>query len=59
MFHVYEADMNKGAILRFKNVENYKEMNAINALITQIYKNTNNINEVKQSIMNNFNLTEN
>ena len=58
MFHVYEADINKGAILRFKHVENYKEMNAINALITQIYKNTNNINAVKQSITNNFNLTE-
>tara|TARA_B110000879_G_C11182879_1_gene519469 strand:- start:7 stop:5559 length:5553 start_codon:yes stop_codon:yes gene_type:complete len=58
MFHVYEADMNKGAILRFKHVENYKEMNAINALITQIYKNTNNINDVKQSIISNFHLSE-
>ena len=58
MFHVYEADINKGAILRFKNVENYKEMNAMNALITQIYKTTNDLAQVKKAIMENFVLTD-
>ena len=58
MFHVYNSDMNKGAILRFTRVENYKEMNAINSIITQIYKNTNDLNLVKNSIMENFLLTE-
>jgi hypothetical protein len=58
MFHVYEADINKGAILRFKNVENYKEMNAMNALITQIYKTTNDLSQVKKAIMENFVLTD-
>jgi len=58
MFHVYEADINKGAILRFKNVENYKEMNAMNALITQIYKTTNDLTQVKKAIMENFILTD-
>lgn len=58
MFHVYEADINKGAILRFKNVENYKEMNAMNALITQIYKTTNDLTQVKKAIMENFVLTD-
>jgi len=58
MFHIYEADINKGAILRFKNVDNYKEMTAMNALITQIYKTTNDLDQVKQSIMNNFEMTE-
>ncbi len=58
VFHVYEADINKGAILRFKNVENYKEMNAMNALITQIYKTTNDLSQVKKAIMENFVLTD-
>ena len=58
MFHVYEADINKGAILRFKNVENYKEMNAMNALITQIYKTTNDLTQVKKAIIENFVLTD-
>ena len=58
MFHIYEADINKGAILRFNRVENYKEMNAMNALITQVYKTTNDLRQVKQSIMENFTITE-
>ncbi len=58
VFHVYEADINKGAILRFKNVENYKEMNAMNALITQIYKTTNDLTLVKKAIMENFVLSD-
>ena len=58
MFHVYEPNVNKGAMLRFTRVENYKEMNAINSVITQIYKNTNDLNMVKISIMENFSLTD-
>jgi len=58
MFHVYEPNINKGAMLRFTRVENYKEMNAINSMITQIYKNTNDLNLVKISIMENFSFTE-
>jgi len=54
MFHVYETDINKGAILRYKRVENYKEMNAMNALITQIYKNTNDLQAVNRAVVENF-----
>ena len=58
MFHVYEPDIKKGAILRYKRVENYTEMDAMNALITQIYKNTNSIVDIKKAIVDNFSLTE-
>ena len=57
MFHVYEPNINKGAMLRFTRVENYKEMTAINSMITQIYKNTNDWGVVNKNIMENFSLT--
>jgi len=57
MFHVYEPNINKGAILRFTRVENYKEMTAINSMITQIYKNTNDWGTVNKYIMENFSFT--
>ncbi len=57
MFHVYQPNINKGAILRFTRVENYKEMTAINSMITQIYKNTNDWGTVKKYIMDNFSFT--
>ena len=58
IFHIYKADVNKGAILRYKRVENYKEMNAVNSVITYVYKSTNDLNEVKKALSNNFSYTE-
>ena len=44
-------------MLLFTRVENYKEMTAINSMITQIYKNTNDWGVVNKNIMENFSLT--
>jgi len=46
------------AVLRFKRVDNYKEMDAINAVITETYKRTNNIPDIIQALETNFQMTD-
>lgn len=66
MFNVIESDIgvNKDpavvetATLRFKRVDNYKEMDAVNALITETYKRTNNIPDIVQALETNFQMTD-
>jgi hypothetical protein len=44
--------------LRFKRVENFKEMDAQTLLITETYNKTNDINDVIEILMQNYNLNE-
>jgi hypothetical protein len=57
-FDIIDADLNKGAILQFKRVENYRKMDAIASMITQIMKRTNNERAVVQALITNMSLTE-
>jgi hypothetical protein len=52
------ADSEEEAILRFKRVNNYKEMDAVNALITETYQRTNNIQTVVLALESNFQMTD-
>jgi hypothetical protein len=58
IFNVETQDVSKGAIMRFKRVRNYTEMDAQSAFISAIYGRTGNIEEVLQGLMDNFNVTE-
>lgn len=52
------ADSEEEAVLRFKRVNNYKEMDAINALITETYQRTNSIQTVVLALESNFQMTD-
>ena len=57
MFEIQEVE--KDAIqMRFKRVNNYTQMNAINSMITETYKRSNNEREVVNALMMNYDLTE-
>lgn len=58
IFNVLSTDVSKGANLRFKRITNYKEMNAQNAYIREIYDRTGNSGEVIQGLMDNFDLEQ-
>lgn len=57
VFNIVELP-NNTAILRYKRVENYKEMDEINALINKLYKQNTNINTIIGLITVNFSLSE-
>lgn len=44
--------------MNFKRVNNYTQMNAVNAMITDVYKRTNNEKEVINALILNYNYTE-
>ena len=58
VFNILQDDISKGAILQFKRVDNYTEMSAMHALITQVYKQTNSRSDVVNSLVINFQLNE-
>ena len=58
IFNVETQDVSKGAIMRFKRVRNYTEMDAQSAFISAIYSRTGNIEDVLQGLVENFNVTE-
>jgi hypothetical protein len=58
IFNIVQDDVTMGAILKFKRVENYVEMDAINTQITQVYKQTNNSGAVINSLVINFQMSE-
>lgn len=57
VFNIVELSNNK-TILRYKRVENYKEMNEINSLINKLYKQNTNMNTIVGLISVNFSLSE-
>jgi hypothetical protein len=57
-FDISDYNLDAGANLIFKRVENYEKMNAMAAMITRLFKQTNNQKEIVSSIMVNFELTE-
>jgi hypothetical protein len=58
IFDVIDNNMNKGAILRFKRVENYTAMDAMAAMITEVYKRTNDERAIINALMINYTLSE-
>ena len=56
-FNIIEMK-NNDASLRYKRVENYKEMNEINSMINKMYKQNTNINSIVNLISVNFSLSE-
>lgn len=61
VFEVIETNLRAGggggALLRFKRVDNYKRMNAIHAMIADVFKRTNDEVAVLNNLMVNYNLT--
>jgi hypothetical protein len=58
VFDILDDDINKGAILRYKRVDNFKKMTAISAMITEVFKRTNNEHDVVYALMANYGKTE-
>jgi hypothetical protein len=53
-----DMDVTKGVDLRFIRVENYKKMDAMSIMITEVFNRTNDRKEVINSLMINFMLSE-
>jgi hypothetical protein len=58
VFDIIDDDINKCAILRYKRVDNFKKMTAMSAMITEIFKRTNNEHDVIYALMSNYGKTE-
>ena len=58
VFDVIDSNLKKGAILRFKRVENFKKMNAVNAMIAEMYSRTGDLNAIANSLILNYNITK-
>ena len=59
IFNIIEEDIRKGAIMVFKRVENYKEMDAISTTITEAFHNGYNEIDIIAIIMQKFNMDMN
>ena len=57
MFEIQEQQSD-AIKMNFKRVNNYTQMNAVNSMITEVYKKTNNEKEVINALMMNYNFTE-
>jgi hypothetical protein len=53
-----EATSLEKTVLRFKRVDNYREMDAVNSLITETYKRTNNIPDIIRALETNFQMSD-
>jgi hypothetical protein len=58
IFDIMNDDLRKGAVLRFKRVDNFKKMDAIDATITEIYKTTNDLAVIVNALMLNYEMTK-
>ena len=58
IFNIINDDINKGAVMRYKRVANYNEMDSQEALIIELLNSGNTIQDVIKALANNFNLTE-
>jgi hypothetical protein len=57
-FEIIDKNIDKGAILKYKRVENYKKMDAMDAMITNIFKKNNNEKDVIEALKINFIMSE-
>ena len=58
VFNVLQVDYQRGIEMRYKRVENYTEMDAENAYILDIYKKTNNEQEIIDALKSNLGMTD-
>jgi len=58
IFDIIKDDLTKTAILRFKRVENFKEMDAQSVLITEVLHNTHDYQEVARILMLNYSISQ-
>jgi hypothetical protein len=54
IFDVIESDVRKGAILRFKRVDNFEKMDALNAFIIDMYKKRNEPSDAYNALVNQY-----
>lgn len=57
-FEIIDKNIDKGAILKYKRVENYKKMDAIDAMITNIFKKNEGEKNVIEALKVNFIMSE-
>uniref|UniRef100_A0A6C0DEM8 Uncharacterized protein n=1 Tax=viral metagenome TaxID=1070528 RepID=A0A6C0DEM8_9ZZZZ len=57
-FEIIDKNIEKGAILKYKRVENYRKMDAIDAMITNIFKKNDNEKNVIEALKVNFTMSE-
>jgi len=57
IFEITESNIRKGASLRFKRVDNYRKMNAIQSMITEVFNRTNDEVAVINTLIANYNLS--
>jgi hypothetical protein len=58
VFDIIDDNLRKGAVLRFKRVENFRKMDAIDATITELYKTTNDLTIILNTLMANYDMTK-
>ena len=58
IFDIITDDLTKTATLRFKRVENFKEMDAQSVLITEVLHNTHDYQEVARVLMLNYSISQ-
>lgn len=58
VFDIMEGDSKKGYLLNYKRVNNYRKMEAIDAMITNIYNNTNSDRDVIEALKMNYNMEQ-
>jgi hypothetical protein len=58
VFEIIDKNISKGAVLKFKRVENYRKMDAMAAMITNILKHNDSEKDVIESLKINYLLTE-
>jgi hypothetical protein len=59
IFDIIDDNVSEKALLRFKRVSNFQKMDAMNAIINEIYTQTNSERAVVESLVKNYQLTEN
>jgi hypothetical protein len=58
IFEISDTDLKKGALLRFKRVENYKHMNLIDSIISEIYTRTQDIAAIVNALVVNYDMSK-
>lgn len=58
IFNIFTSNVRKGAVMRFKRVANYNEMDGQEAFIITLLNNGNTSSDIIQGLMNNYKLTE-
>lgn len=58
IFDVFDYNVVSGANMRFKRVENFKEMDAQSALITKMYQSANDDHDILEILMTNYRMSE-